>query len=654
MKAILSTEPKDATAAHAAGLLVAMLAAALLAGCETLPVREAPPTPEPAVVPVDMAERAEHAGEFLLAAREYVRAAQTAEPPQKQTLQLRAVAAFIKAGQIREARELLRGVDATRLEGAMLARRLVLEARLLSFEGAHERAIHRLNEAARMRPLDPALLAEIHQVRAEEELALDNPIGAVRDLIQREQYIVGKEAVAQNQAQLWEILTSLPRARLVAERHLTADPVLGGWIDLATAAIGAAGNPAALANAVATWRAAYPTHPADESLLARLASARPGLIGRIERIALLLPLTSELAVAAEAVRDGFLAMDAANADPDKPKIVIYDLGADPARAPEVYTRAVREGAQAVVGPLGREAAEHIARRADIAVPTILLSHTEENVVSGNLFQFGLPPEQEARQAAERAYLDGHRRAAVLYPNSPWGERLRNAFTTHWQHLGGIVVASEAYDERETDHSEPIKRLLNIEQSFARKERLQRIVGIRIPFDASHARRRQDIDLVFLAADARHGRLIKPQLDYYQAARVPVYATSHIFTGKGDPQHDRDLDGVLFPDMPWILVGSGRIAELRQKLQHGWPHAYTDLDRLYALGVDSYAVIPHLNRIRLEPGARFSGVTSALSLDRFGRLQRQMLWARFSRGVPRLVDTFLGHKGQFEVGSAHGG
>jgi len=84
------------------------------------------------------------------------------------------------------------------------------------------------------------------------------------------------------------------------------------------------------------------------------------------------------------------------------------------------------------------------------------------------------------------------------------------------------------------------------------------------------------------------------------------------------------------------------------VQQNWPFAHSDLDRLYALGMDSYAILPHLGRINMEPGARFSGVTSGLSLDRSGRLQRQLLWARFNRGVPKLVDTFLKHKGQFEI------
>ncbi len=631
----------------------AALLAAMLAGCETARVT---PTEAPEVLAIiEAAGQAERAGEHLVAAREYARAAEMAGSPRREALQLKAVGALIQAGQIREARERLRRVDLTGREAPYRARKLILEARLLSFEGAHERAIHRLNEAAQLRPLDPALLAEIHQVRAEEELALDNPIGAVRNYLQCERYIVGREAIDANQAQLWKVLSGLPRSRLKTELELAGDPLLAGWLELALLAVEHAGSAGALERAIAQWRARYPQHPAGASLLEEIASRKPSLIGRIERIAVLLPLSSDYALAAQAVRDGLLAMHAADTNPDKPQIEVYDIGADPSQVVETYRQAVRDGAQLVIGPLGREAADVLVRRGDIAVPTILLSHLDENATSGYLFQFGLPPEQEARQAAERAWLDGHRRAALLYPANPWGERLANAFRTHWQRLGGIVVAAALYHEQESDHSEPIQHLLNITQSFARKERLERLLGTKLAFDAGTARRRHDIDMLFLAADARSGRLIKPQLDYYQAADIPVYATSHIFTGRGDPVRDLDLEGVIFPDMPWMLVADGKVQQLRERLQgNHWPHAHSDLDRLYALGMDSYAILPHLNHLRLAPNARFSGVTSVLWLDPRGRLQRQMLWARFRKGLPRLVDSFLEHKSQFEVQSTPGG
>ena len=609
-----------------------LLFAVLLIGCETLPVTM--PTIEPASR--ETATRAEDTGEYVLAAREYERLAEMAPAPQKQQYLLNAIEAFIKGGQLPTARARLDAISVAGLEPALGARKRVLEARLALAEGAHAKAISYLDEAARVANLNPALLADIQEARAQAELGLNRPIGAVRHLIAREQYLAGAMAT-ENQAMLWRILETIPRDKLRAELSQSRDPVLAGWIELALSANENAGNGIAMAQGIAQWRTRYPTHPAGRPLIDSLTLGAPALLGRIERIALLLPLSSDFAVAAQAIRDGFLAMHSTTPEAERPKVTVYDLGSNPALAPQVYERAVREGAQMVIGPLGRDATDAIIRNASLAAPTMLLSHTEERPAgAARLFQFGLPPEQEARQAAERAYLDGCRQTAVLFPAGAWGERMMAAYTSHWQRLGGLVLTSQAYAESDTDFSEPIRRLLNVSQSESRKSALEKRIGQKLTFDA---RPRQDIECLFLAADAKSGRLIKPQLNYYHARNLPVYATSHIFTGKPDPVQDADLDGIRFGDMPWMLAQKGRVAELRQSLQGEWPHVGTDLDRLYALGMDSYAILPHLNRISAENAARFAGVTSGLSLDRDGRLHRQLAWARFRNGVPRLLDGY---------------
>jgi hypothetical protein len=632
-------------------ILLAALVALTLAGCVSVRV---PEKPKEAPVTLEEAEKAEREGQFVLAAREYMRLAAASQPPQKQHYELRGADVMIKAGQAQEARTLLRGINVQDLDPAFAARKRILEARLLSLEGAHERAIRQLDEAAKARNLNPSLMADIHSARAQAEVALDNPIGAVRNLIAREGLIVGKDAVADNQLQIWKILNSTPRARLYTERQLTGDALLGGWIDLALVAVDSAANPARLDELLGQWRAANPKHPASESLISIIIKPTSEIIGRIERIALLLPLSSSYSVAAQAVRDGFLAMDAANNNADKATIKVYDTGADPAQTAAFYQLAAKEGAQVIVGPLGRESVDNLIRGNVITVPTLLLSHTDDEA-AGNLrqlFQFGLPPEQEARQAAERAYLDGHRQAAVLYPQGAWGERMMNAFVATWQRLGGTVVASQPYREEESDHSEAIKQMLNIHHSLERKQRIEQALRTKVPFEAQHARARQDIGAIFLVADAKRGRLLKPQLNFYQAGRIPVYATSHIYTGKANPLHDADLDGIFFGDMPWMLVNAGKVQQLRQTLQGSWPHAFSDLDRLYALGMDSYAILPHLNRIGSENGVRFNGVTSGLSLDQGRRLQRSLTWARFNKGVPKLVDTAQ-RPGRLELESASG-
>ena len=126
--------------------------------------------------------------------------------------------------------------------------------------------------------------------------------------------------------------------------------------------------------AVEQWKQRYPEHPISPALLATITSQKPTLIGRVDRIALLLPLTSRHGRAAQAVRDGFMAMDRANNDPDKPRVQIYDIGDNPDAADDYYKQAVKEGAQLIVGPLGVEAVERVARRTNLSVPTLLLSH----------------------------------------------------------------------------------------------------------------------------------------------------------------------------------------------------------------------------------------------------------------------------------------
>ncbi|MFQ5993990.1 MAG: penicillin-binding protein activator [Acidiferrobacterales bacterium] len=626
-------------------LILLAFALVLLQSCA--PVTTTKTTERPAAEPaVPTAEQAERSGDYVRAAEEYEKVAETAELEERQTLQLKAVETLVKAGQLHEAREKIEEIKIAALDPNLRARKQIIEAQIASQVGTPEEAIRLLDEVQRARNLDPSLLAALYRARADAEVGLGDPIGAVKNLIVREQYIVGKEAITDNQLQLWEILNSLPRATLKDELRPGTHPVLAGWIELAIEAIENAGRAGLLAKSISVWKTTHPGHPALESLLEQLASAEPGLIGRIENIALLLPLSSSYAIAAEAVRDGFLAMDVANTDPDKPRIRIYDIGDDPKRAAEFYTQATAEGAQLIIGPLGRDAVEQVVQQTDLTVPTLLLGHTgvNENPLPGYAFQFGLPPEQEARQVAERAYLDGHRQAAVLYPDTGWGKRMLKAFANHWQQLGGILLTTVPYKPNQSDHSGSIKELLNITQSEARKRTLEARLGTRLKFQS---RRREDVDFIFLAADAKPGRLIKPQLNFHRGLNIPVYSTSHIFSGKIDRVRDRDLEGIMFGDMPWMLVRDGKLEEIRKNLQGDWPYAHTQLDRLFALGVDSYAIIPYLNRIRSNYAARFSGVTSGLSLGREGRLHRQLLWAKFRRGSPRLLDGFISYTGQFQ-------
>jgi outer membrane PBP1 activator LpoA protein len=619
-----------------AGIIVAGL---LLSACGT--TGRSISTDGPPDLSTDSAKEAAANGEYMLAAHIYSALAADASKPNKQDFQLNAVDNLIKAGQHNEARQQLQATNTKRLAKTFKVRKLILLAQIASYEGAHKKAIRLLNKAVRVRNLAPNLHAKIYRVMADTELSLDNPIGAAKNLVLREKYIVKPEEVDDNQLKIWEILNEISYSELKQHLEVTRNHTLVGWIELAIEFIG---HRTRFNKTVANWIKTHPGHTATPTLLKTLATPRARFVGRVGQIAVLLPLSSSrYGLAAQAVRQGIKMMDDNNHRLDKPVVKYYDIGDDPNDVGKFYQLAVEQGAQLIIGPLGRETVDLIANYDNVSVPTILLGHTDLNTDGANapMFQFGLNPEQEAVQAAERAYLDGHRQAAVLYAENDWGNRMSKAFSEQWEKLGGIVLIQEPYETKQHDYSNPVKQMLGIDKSLERKKNLQAIAGIKVKFEP---RRRQDIDCIFLAADARHGRLIKPQLNYRRASRLPVYATSRIFTGQRNTVQDADLNGVRFGDMPWMLARKGTIYQLRL-LQGNWSYAYSRLDRLFALGMDSYAIIPRLNHISDEGGTRFGGVTSGISLDQYGRFHRQLVWAKFRRGEPRLLEKIYQYSGQ---------
>jgi len=631
-------------------LVYATLVALLLAGCASEPKREAGPARKPerveqpaspalpggaAAVPVPVPVQVDP----VTAATEYLQRAENALAPERQDLQLKAAASLIRAGRVRQAEELLDSIDITELPDIYRARQRVLRAAVDLYYQHGRDALNKLTPLFSMQGLGPEVQSDVYQLRAQANLMLGNKLDSVLDLIAREAFLASSERIAQNQAHIWRVLGSMSAIELQDTRQKSADSGLNGWLDLAMLNLEFGADPFVFRQALAQWQQTYGGQSAHEFAKSFLGA------GQIEplqvvprRIALLLPLASQFGQAAQAVHDGFLAVHQNNSDPAKPEVQVYDVGAEPGLSVVYYNLAVKDGADFVVGPLGRNAVNALAASGAISRPTILLGTIDSNQpVDATVYQFDLAPEQEAEQAAQRAYLDGHRIAAILYPGTSWGERLQKAFTARWESLGGIVAEQQAYAEDATDFSHPIKQVLNVYESEARKADVARLTGLKLEFEP---RRRQDIDCIFLAAQVRAARLIKPQINFYRGFDIPVYSTSHVFTGKVDPVNDADLNGIYFGDMPWLLNEYGRIPAMKERIQKDWPGRQTALDRLYALGADAYSLVFRLPWLRAGSDARLSGATASLSLDHGNRITRNLTWARFEKGRPVIKDVII--------------
>jgi outer membrane PBP1 activator LpoA protein len=94
-----------------------------------------------------------------------------------------------------------------------------------------------------------------------------------------------------------------------------------------------------------------------------------------------------------------------------------------------------------------------------------------------------------------------------------------------------------------------------------------------------------------------------------------------------------MDDVIFCDLPWVLAEDGG-NPLKAKTARLWPESFQQYTRLYALGVDAYNIIPHLNNLRQFRYEQYNGETGMLQLSETNRLYRQLQWARFGNGLPR--------------------
>jgi len=208
---------------------------------------------------------------------------------------------------------------------------------------------------------------------------------------------------------------------------------------------------------------------------------------------------------------------------------------------------------------------------------------------------------------------------------------------HWQQFDGSIVAQSPYFQSASDHSTTLKRLLGIDRSLSRFKRLQNTIGreTKIRFAP---RRRQDLDVLLMLAGPAQARLLKPQIDFHQAHDLPVFSTSRIFSGRPDSVANLDLEGVIFGDIPWMLtntMGHGKFAATGQRK----PHRHTPLDRLFALGVDAYALVYKTTELRGNPDLSHPGATGMIRIDRSGRVLRDISWARFKEGnVTELPQT----------------
>lgn len=601
--------------------LLLVLACLFIAGCETAPTR---PEAGGADRQVAQAERLSREGDFQGAAQRYEAAASQQHAELRDRLLLRAAREYSRAGDFRRAAELLKQIS-TSLPRADFTLRAIVAAELALQAHRPEDALSELNRVPQ--PFPREYLPDILALRSRALFALNRPAAAILAAMDREAAVRTKEEIRATRRMIWEGLQLSAESNADFTVPANASSVLAGWLELGHAALLAARNPFAASDDLSDWRSRYPNHPANSLLNEEVLPALGADLEYPPQIALVLPLSGRQQAAGIAVRDGFLAGLLQQDVSRRPLLNIYDsaqMGATTA-----YRRALADGAQFVVGPLTKDEVAAVANSGETAVLTLALNHLPDEVVPPPLMiQFALDPEEEARQVAQRVVTDGRMRGLVLLPNNEWGQRLFRAFDTELKRLGGEIAALRFYDPTERDFSGPIRSILLIDESRARANALSSTLGTRFEFEP---RRRGDVQFIFVGAHPVQGRSLRPALRFHLAADLPVYATSDIF--EPNVAANRDLEGVIFPDMPWVISPDAASTALRNALSKHWPLRAQGRGRLYAFGFDAYRLVPVLKAGRFGRQHAIPGMTGMLSIDDQGMVHRRLEWARVTDGEP---------------------
>ena len=423
---------------------------------------------------------------------------------------------------------------------------------------------------------------------------------------------------------IWIALTSLQDEELDKLAEEADSYEMRGWIELARIYQVDQFSIRSQLDSIVQWRRIWASHSAAARLPAPLIELQMTWENRPKHIALILPLQE---ATGNAIQEGFLSAyyQSLSVSRDVPQISVFD-STGLTDINDTFDQAVASGADLIIGPLNKKLVNQISERIEIPVPTLALNYTDEDRLAENLFQFGLAPEDEISQVINLAWEAGYRNAAVIMPDNLDYQRLEKFFSETWTNQGGQVVSSARFIG-DSGYAEVIKRLMAIDSSEARAEKLLDLLP-RLNMEFT-PRRRSDIDFIFLVANPRQGRQLKPTLAFYFAGDIPVFSMPSVYDGQENQTGNRDLDGIIFTDAPWVLNPTH---QLRDEVNTNLRQAQGPLQRLRAMGIDSFRLYPRLKQFSNNSISSVSGTTGVLTMSENRRIHRSLTTARFEDGI----------------------
>ncbi|OOE76367.1 hypothetical protein BZG23_02665 [Salinivibrio sp. ML290] len=551
----------------------------------------------------------------------YLLQAETSQGEKQNDWYLLAIKALINEQQFNQADVLLQRLSERQLNTEQRIEWTLARARFYAQTGQLADA----NQVLALSPdwqLNDSQYVRFYQQKAKIARQQDQVLDAVKNQYQLANYANADDA-QQAWNTLWQDLQLLSQSE-IKQLQSSDDDILAGWVDLLDIARRYTGDVAEMQNQLDAYLASHPAHPANQYLPDNLADIQALTITQPTRVGVMLPLTDKFSEQGDAIRDGFVeAMLDADSE-QRPEVRFYDTNALDVKT--LTQRITHDGVDFVVGPLQKHKVAAVSNAIAGQVPLLALNEpTDENYQQGVCY-FTLSPEQEAAQAADRLNQQGYQFPLVLYPDSAFGQRMRDAFSARWQSLTDTDVERAPLGDRDKMQAR-IRDIFGLDASQRRIAQMKQLTDLPLQ---SQARSRRDIDAVYMVAGAAELTLLKPFIEVAINPDVQppkLYASSRSNNRADGMGQLAELQGIEFSDIP-LLISPQSAAYQRYQQRH--PSPSNNTTRLHALGMDAYGLLKGLPQMQAQPGYQFSGQTGQLSLAEHCVIHRQLDWARFGK------------------------
>ncbi|WP_370966662.1 penicillin-binding protein activator [Enterobacter wuhouensis] len=315
------------------------------------------------------------------------------------------------------------------------------------------------------------------------------------------------------------------------------------------------------------------------------------------------------------------------------ELKIYDTSSQP--LDQVLAQVQKDGASIVVGPLLKNNVEELMK-SNTTLNVLALNQPEDVQNRANICYFALSPEDEARDAARHIHEQGKQAPLLLIPRSTLGDRVANAFAQEWQTLGGGVVLQQKFGSASelragvnggagiALNGSPVSASLPQQQGVT-------IGGLTIPAPPTDAQISGGgkVDAAYIVATPEEIAFIKPMIAMRNGSQsgATLYASSRSAQGTAGPDFRLEMDGLQYSEIP-MLAGSNP-ALMQQAL--GAVRNDFSLARLYAMGVDAWALANHFTQMRQVPGFELNGNTGDLTATQDCVINRKLSWLKYQQG-----------------------